>query len=102
MMRQWKGLINNLKINNMYTLRIGTRNGDVFETENMDLGNSYSVYGKGTKEYASAIEGMEETLANKLTKVVKGDDCTSYLIFQDDNKIYAILTERGFIFEKLN
>ena len=53
MMRQWKRLINNLKINNMYTLRIGTRNGDVFETENMDLGNSYSVYGKGTKEYAS-------------------------------------------------
>ena len=87
----------------MYTFRhivMETGPKEPFHVENFNLGNYYSVYGKGSEVYNSTIEGATDDFKKHLKFVVIGEDRINYIVL-DTDKAY-IVTERGTTFERLS
>lgn len=94
----------------MYTLRImkqlkGPNDRFGCTTENFNLGDDYTVYGKDTDVFEEALEGGSDDFKKNLKMVVRGQTGVLFLITKDDTEdertMYFIVSDNGKTFEKL-
>lgn len=95
----------------MYTLRIihdekGKNGKFSSRRENINLGDNYTVYPRGSDECDKTIkEGNTEWLEKNLISIVESERGDKFLITKKDSKDesdwYYIVTESGKTFERL-